>query len=56
MELAEVIGGTFLSIFVSIICFGSAYLIGYKKDLSIIAGYDESSSKGDKDKLAKKVG
>ncbi|MGE7771171.1 hypothetical protein ACQKMK_11610 [Viridibacillus arvi] len=43
MELGEVVGGIFMSIFASIICFGLAYLIVCKKDLPFITGFDESS-------------
>lgn len=46
----------FTCFFVSLILFLFGYLIGKKKQLSLIAGYDEKTYKGDKDKLAKAVG
>ncbi len=49
-------GGFITCLFVSLLLFFFGYLIWYKKNLSLIAGYDEHTYKGDKDKLAKSVG
>lgn len=50
------LGGFLVCLFVSLLLFSFSYLIWKKKDLSIIAGYDENTFKGDKDKLAKAAG
>jgi len=50
------LGGFIICLFVSLLLFSFSYLIWKKKDLSIIAGYDENTFKGDKDKLAKAAG
>src|SRR6185437_79473 len=50
------IGAVISCTFVGIICFLFGYLIWSKKQLSLIAGYDEKTFKGDKNKLAKVVG
>lgn len=42
--------------FVSLLLFFFSYLIWKKKNLSLIAGFDEQTYKGDKNKLAKAVG
>lgn len=49
--------GAFITcLLVSFFLFLFGYLIGKKKQLSLIAGFDEKTYKGDKDKLAKSVG
>lgn len=50
------IAGFMICLFVSILLFLFSYVIRKKKDLSFIAGYDETTFKGDKNKLAKVVG
>lgn len=49
-------GGFITCLLVSLLLFLFGYLIAQKKQLSLIAGYDEKSYKGDKEKLAKSVG
>ena len=50
------LGGFITCLFVSIICFLFSYLIGKKKELSFISGYNEKTYSGDKEKLAHGVG
>ena len=50
------LGGFIVCLFVSLLFFSFGYLIWKKKDLSIIAGYNENTFKGDKNKLAKAAG
>ena len=50
------LAGFITCFFVSLILFLFSYIIWKKKDLSLIAGYNEQTFKGDKDKLAKAVG
>ncbi|WP_432363751.1 DUF3784 domain-containing protein [Sporosarcina sp. UB5] len=49
-------GALITCLFVSILCFLFSYLIWKKREFSLIAGYNEESFKGDKEKLAKSVG
>jgi len=49
-------GGFITCLFVSLLFFLFSYLIWHKKQLTLIAGFDESSYKGNKDKLAKTTG
>ncbi|MCG7343948.1 DUF3784 domain-containing protein [Sporosarcina sp. ACRSL] len=49
-------GALITCLFVSILFFFFSYLIWKKREFSFIAGYNEESFKGDKDKLAKAVG
>jgi len=49
-------GGIISSLFTSFLLFFFSYLIWKKKDLSFIAGYNEKTFKGDKNKLAKTAG
>lgn len=51
-----VVGGIITCLFVSVILFLFSFLIWKKKDLSFIAGYNEQTFKGDKNKLANAVG
>lgn len=48
--------GFITCLLVSLLMFLFGYLIGQKKQLSLIAGFDEKTYKGDKEKLAKSVG
>lgn len=50
------LAGIITCTFVGIICFLFGYLIWSKKQLSLIAGFDEKTYKGDKNKLAKTAG
>ena len=50
------LGGFIACLFVSIICFLFSFLIWKKKELSLIAGYNEKTFRGDKTKLAFAVG
>jgi UPF0716 family protein affecting phage T7 exclusion len=50
------LGGFITCLFVSIVFFLFGYLIWKKKELSFIAGYNEKTYSGDKDKLAYGVG
>ena len=50
------LGALITCLFVSILFFIFSFLIWKKRDFSFIAGYNEESFKGDKDKLAKAVG
>ena len=50
------LGGFIICLFVSVLLFFFSYLIWKKKDLSFIAGYNENTFKGDKNKLAKATG
>lgn len=50
------LGGFIICLFVSILLFFFSYLIWKKKDFSFVAGYDENTFKGDKNKLAKAAG
>ena len=51
-----VLGGVIACIFVSFILVLFSFLIWKKKDLSFVAGYNEKTFKGDKNKLANAVG
>ncbi|CAM5209465.1 hypothetical protein UACE39S_06534 [Ureibacillus acetophenoni] len=44
-----------ICLFVGLLLFLFGFLIGKKKQLTLIAGYDEKTYKGDKEKLAKAV-
>ena len=46
------LGGVITCLFVSGICFMFGYLVWKKKDLSFIAGCNEKTCSGDKEKLA----
>ncbi|MFJ7934077.1 DUF3784 domain-containing protein [Sporosarcina sp. NPDC096371] len=50
------LGKFIVCLFVSLLLFFFSYSIWKKKNLSFIAGYDENTFKGDKNKLAKAVG
>jgi hypothetical protein len=50
------LGGLITCLLVSFLLFFFSYLIWHKKELSFIAGYNEKTFKGDKNKLAKTVG
>ena len=50
------LGGVITCLFVSTICFLFTYFIWKKKELSFIAGYNEKTYSGDKEKLAQGVG
>lgn len=50
------LGAFMICLFVSMLCFLFSYIIWKKKDLSLIAGYNEQTFKGDKNKLAKAIG
>lgn len=51
-----VIGGIITSLFTSGLLFFFSYLIWKKQQLTLIAGFNEDTFKGDKNKLAKAVG
>jgi len=51
-----VLGGMIACIFVSVILFLFSFMIWKKKDLSFVAGYNEQTFRGDKNKLANAVG
>ena len=51
-----VLGGIITCIFVSVILFLFSFVIWKKKDLSFVAGYNEQTFSGDKNKLANAVG
>ncbi len=48
--------GTLITIGIGIIIIYFGYLIGVKKMLSLIIGYDDNTFYGDKDKYAKRMG
>ena len=50
------LAGFFVCFFVGLFCILMGFLIWKKKYLSFIAGYNEHTYKGDKEKLAKAVG
>lgn len=50
------LGGFIACLFVGLLFFILSYLIWNKKELSLIAGYNEKTFKGDKNKLAKAAG
>lgn len=50
------VGGVIACLFVSVICFLFGHFIWKKKELSFIAGYNEKTYSGDKEKLAQGVG
>jgi hypothetical protein len=50
------LGGFIACFFVSILLFLFSYLIWNKKELSLIAGFNEETFKGDKNKLARAAG
>jgi len=50
------LGGMITCIFVSVILFLFSFVIWKKKDLSFVAGYNEQTFRGDKNKLANAVG
>ena len=51
-----VLGGIITCIFVSVILFLFSFVIWKKKDLSFVAGYNEQTFSGDKNKLVSAVG
>ena len=51
-----VLGGIVVCIFVSVILSLFSFVIWKKKDLSFVAGYNEQTFSGDKNKLANAVG
>lgn len=51
-----VLGGIITCIFVSFILFLFSFVIWKRKDLSFVAGYNEQTFSGDKNKLANAVG
>lgn len=51
-----ILGGIITCIFVSMILFLFSFVIWKKKDLSFVAGYNEQTFSGDKNKLANAVG
>lgn len=51
-----VIGGVITCFFTSGLCFFFSYLIWKKQQFTLIAGFNEDTFKGDKNKLAKAVG
>ena len=51
-----VLGGMIACIFVSVILLLFSFVIWKKKDLSFVAGYNEQTFRGDKNKLANAVG
>ena len=51
-----VLGGIITCIFVSVLLFLFSFVIWKKKDLSFVAGYNEQTFIGDKNKLANAVG
>ena len=50
------LGGIITCIFVSVILFLFSFIIWKKKDLSFVAGYNEQTFSGDRNKLANAVG
>ncbi|MEH7385909.1 DUF3784 domain-containing protein [Bacillus sp. JJ1521] len=50
------LAGFIVCFFVGLLCIFMGFLIWKKKHLSLIAGYNEETYKGDKEKLAKVVG
>lgn len=48
--------GLIITTIVGLICIALGYLIGYKKMLFLIAGYNEDTFEGDKEKLVKGTG
>ncbi|MFS0820677.1 DUF3784 domain-containing protein [Bacillus sp. 1P02SD] len=50
------LAGFIICFLVGLFCIFMGYLIWKKKQLSLIAGYNEETYKGDKEKLAKVVG
>ena len=51
-----VLGGIVVCIFISVILSLFSFVIWKKKDLSFVAGYNEQTFSGDKNKLANAVG
>ncbi|MGE7837394.1 DUF3784 domain-containing protein [Viridibacillus arvi] len=50
------IDGLIITTIVGLICIVLGYLVWYKKMLFLIAGYNEATFEGDKEKLAKGTG
>ncbi len=50
------LAGFIICFIVGLLCIFMGYLTWKKKNLSLIAGYNEETFKGDKEKLAKAVG
>lgn len=50
------IGGIIITMVVGLICIFLGYLIWFKKMLFLIAGYNDDTFEGDKEKLAKGTG